>query len=250
MGPRGDEVAVSSAYEELDYRKTPQGDLILRRRRALSLGGADVYEVTLDGEFLMSSLVDAPERALATIPLSTMGDRAVDVLVGGLGLGATAHAALAFEHVRSLTVVERAPAVIDWHRRGLVPLAADIEHDPRTRLVEADFFHLFTGDPARKGLPLATDVFTAILVDIDHSPTSLLHPSHAAFYETRGLQEVASRLEPGGAFALWSADPPDGEFLEKMGEVFESVRAEEVNFSNPLLDVEDANTIYLGTRGP
>jgi len=243
-------VAGSPAYEELDYRQTPQGDLILRRRRALTLGGADVYEVTLDGEFLMSSLVDASERALATVALAAVGDRPVDVLVGGLGLGATAHAALAVDRVRSLTVVERAPAVIDWHRRGLVPLAADLVNDPRCRLVEADFFRLFTGDPGREAFPLARDVFTAILVDIDHSPTSLLHPSHAAFYEARGLEQLASRLEPGGVFALWSADPPEEEFLAAMRPVFDAVRAEEVRFHNPLLDVEDANTIYLGSRGP
>jgi len=208
-----------------------------------------VYEVILDGEFLMSSVVDASERALATIPLSAIDDRPADVLVGGLGLGATAHAALGFDHVRSVTVIECSPAVIDWHRRGLVPLAAELTNDPRFRVVEADFFHLFTGDSAHEELALERDGFTAILVDIDHSPTSLLHPSHAGLYATRGMRSVINHLEPGGVFALWSADPPEPDFLRTLGEVFESARTEEVKFSNPLLDLEDANTIYLGTRG-
>jgi spermidine synthase len=208
-----------------------------------------VYEVTLDGEFLMSSVVDASERALATIPLSAIVDRPAHVLVGGLGLGATAHAALEFEPVRSVTVIERAPSVIDWHRRGLVPLAADLMSDPRCRVVEADFFRRFTGRSDPEEIPLERDAFTAILVDIDHSPTSLLHPSHAGLYAARGLRRMINHLEPRGVFALWSADPPEPDFLRTLSEVFASARAEEVRFFNPLLDLEDANTIYLGTRG-
>ena len=47
-------------FEELDYAETPLGELILRRRKVLSLD-VDVYEVKLDGSFLMSSLVNDSE---------------------------------------------------------------------------------------------------------------------------------------------------------------------------------------------
>ena len=40
-------------FEELDYRKTPLGDLILRRRTVLSLENEEVYEVILGDAFLM-----------------------------------------------------------------------------------------------------------------------------------------------------------------------------------------------------
>src|ERR1700704_723761 len=45
---------VSLYFEELDFRPTPMGVLSLRRRRLLTTG-ADVYEIKLGDEFLMSS---------------------------------------------------------------------------------------------------------------------------------------------------------------------------------------------------
>ena len=54
---------MSVNFEELDYRLTPIGGLILRRRRELSLG-VDIFEIKLGDEFLMSSLFTASEIAL------------------------------------------------------------------------------------------------------------------------------------------------------------------------------------------
>ena len=51
-------------FEELDYAQTPLGELILRRRRGVA-SDQDIYEVKLDDAFLMSSLVNASEIALA-----------------------------------------------------------------------------------------------------------------------------------------------------------------------------------------
>ena len=44
-------------FEELDYAQTDLGELILRRRATTR--GVEVFEVKLDGQFLMSSLVNA-----------------------------------------------------------------------------------------------------------------------------------------------------------------------------------------------
>ena len=82
--------------EELDYRKTRMGDLVLQRRHILSLGGRDVYEVKLGDEYLMSSLFHESEVMLARLGLGALEGRAWDVVVGGLGLGYTAAAALDF----------------------------------------------------------------------------------------------------------------------------------------------------------
>jgi len=54
-----------SDFEELDYRRTRLGELSLRRRRVLSLGGTEIYEVKPGDEFLMSSLFSQGEIALA-----------------------------------------------------------------------------------------------------------------------------------------------------------------------------------------
>lgn len=237
---------MSARFEELDYRPTPIGALSLRRRRHPALG-IDVYEIKLGDEFLMSSLFTEAEVALARLGLAGLAAPQLDVVVGGLGLGYTAAAALENPAVRSLVVVEALPAVIDWHRQGLVPLGAGIAGDPRCRLVAGDFFAMAASDagfdpeaPGRR--------FDAILLDIDHSPRATLAPANAAFYTAEGLARVAARLKPGGVFALWSNDPPDDAFQAVLAGAFQASEAHVVAFDNPLQDREATNTVYVARR--
>jgi hypothetical protein len=242
---------MSARFEELDWQQTPMGELTLRRRLEPSLQ-VDVFEVRLGEEFLMSSLFTVAEEELARLALAELNgpederseiDAArFDVLVGGLGLGYTAHAALQDPRVRSVRVVEAQPAVIDWHQRHLLPLAAELTAGPRCVLVEADFFAAV--EVAGLGAD-APELWHAILVDIDHTPRHLLHPSHASFYTTEGLGRLAERLRPGGVFGLWSDDPPDEAFLAVLETVFPRVRAEVVTFANHYTSQRSANTIYL-----
>ena len=234
---------MSLNYEELDYQPTRFGDLILRRRRVISMGGADVYEVKLDGRFLMSSIVNDSEIALARLALDRAPSGELDAAVGGLGLGYTARAALDHPSVRSVLVVEYLEPVIDWHRRGLVPLGPELTGDPRCRMVQGDFFGMLDGDGFDPDTPGRR--FHAVLVDIDHSPRSLLHDSHGPFYTIDGLRRVTSHLHPGGVFALWSADPPDEGFRQRLGAVFTDAKAHSVAYYHPLLDCEETNTIYV-----
>lgn len=230
-----------SPFEELDFRPTELGHLVLRRRRSPALGG-DVFEVILDGEFLMSSHVHDAEVALAELALEPFANRGVRVLVGGLGLGHTVAAALDFAHVEKVVVVEYLAAVIDWHREKLVPLAHRLIDDPRCVLVQDDFFD-FVGRASDQG------VFDAILLDIDHSPELLLHGRSAAFYHSDGgIQGLVARLARDGVFALWSADRPTAAFLDRLGAFFARVRTHSVRFPVPHLDTEDTNTIVLASR--
>ncbi|MCM2579824.1 spermidine synthase [Streptomyces meridianus] len=231
-------------FEEIDWRPTPLGPISLRRRRDPA-SGADVHEVKLGDEFLMSSLFTAGEIALARLGLAELADGQLDVVVGGLGLGYTAEAVLADSRVRSLVVVEALAEVIDWHERGLVPLGHRLTSDPRCRLLRGDFFALagdLTGfDPETPGRR-----FHAVLLDIDHSPDHVLDPRHACFYEPDGLRALKDRLEPGGVFALWSNDPPSDSFLAALGEVFADPEAHVVPFENPLQGGTATNTVYVG----
>jgi spermidine synthase len=238
---------VSRDFEELDYRKTPLGELILRRRRILSLGGLEVYEVKLGDAFLMSSLFHEVEEALARFALAELKGKDWDVVVGGLGLGYTAMAALEHPEVASLLIVDALEPVIEWHRQGLVPLGKKLTGDPRTRMVHADFFARAQStegfDPHKPRRQ-----FHAVLLDIDHSPRNLLHPANAAFYEADGLRALAAHLHPGGVFALWSDDPPDDQFLEKLARVFATARAHVVTFPNPLTEDASASTVYVAGK--
>jgi len=232
---------VSAKLEELDWRQTPMGELSLRRRVEPSLQ-VDVYEVRLGDEFLMSSLFTVAEVELARLALDRVSGDRLDVLVGGLGLGYTAQAALGDGRVRRVQVVEAQPAVIDWHRRHLLPVSVDLTSDDRCVLVEDDFFATLAAGRFGAGAP---PTWHAILVDIDHTPSHLLHPSHAAFYTPEGLTRLAEQLHPGGVFGLWSDDPPDDDFLSRLREVFTDVAAHVVTFANHYTDQPSTNTVYV-----
>jgi spermidine synthase len=237
---------MSSRFEELAWRETPMGAISLRRRLDPSLK-VEVYEVKLDDEFLMSSLFTEAEVELARLGLAEAVGTDLDVVVGGLGLGYTARAVLADPRVRSLAVVEALDEVIGWHRQGLLPFAADLTSDPRTRLVQGDFFAM--ADSAEGfGRDAPGRRFHAVLVDIDHTPRHLLHPSHAAFYTPQGLRGLTDHLHSGGVFALWSNDPPDEDFTVVLAELFATSRAHVVSFHNPLQRRRATNTVYVARK--
>jgi spermidine synthase len=230
-------------FEELDYRPTALGPLILRRRRELKLG-VDVFEIKLGDEFLMSSLFTVSEVALARLGLAARSGERLDVVVGGLGLGYTARAVLEHETVGSLVVVEMLDAVIDWHRTGLLPLGPALVADERFRLVQGDFFAM-ADSPAGFDPEVPRRRFDAILVDIDHSPDALLDGRSISFYRPQGLRALAAHIKSGGIFGLWSNDRPAQAFTDRLASVFAEAWAEPVTFHNPLQDRPFTQTVYL-----
>lgn len=231
-------------FEELDRQSTPIGEISLRRRLEPSLQ-VDVFEVKIGEDGLMSSLITDGEEAVSTLGLAATSSDALDVIVGGLGLGYTARTTLADPRVRSLRVVEALAPVIDWHRRGLVPIGTTLVDDDRCELVHADFFDLALGGFAFGDGAPAT--FDAVLLDIDHSPRHLLDPGNATFYEPAGMKQLADCLNPGGVFSLWSNDDPDAAYLHVLQEAFNRAEAEVVTFPNPLTGNETSSTIYVAT---
>ena len=234
---------MSLNFEELDGCWTPLGHLTLRRRRLLALGGREVFEVKLDDAYLMSSLFHEGEVALARLGLAALAGRDWEIVVGGLGLGYTAAAALAYPQVSQLIVVEALAPVIDWHRQNLVPNGALLTGDARCRFHHADFFALAQGQGFAPDQPGRR--FDAILLDIDHTPQNVLDPSHAALYSEAGLRRLKAFLKPGGVFGLWSNDVPDKRFLAILARVFHSVEGHTVSFENPLQDRTFDNGIYI-----
>ena len=195
----------------------------------------------------MSSLFTAAEIQLAHLGLSALDNPGLDVVVGGLGLGYTAVAALTNNSVRSLRVVELMQPVIDWHQRGLVPLGKELVSDPRCTIVHADFFELASTDGGfdRKN---PTRLAHAVLLDIDHSPSHWLTPGNSKFYSVQGLRSLANNIHAGGVFGLWSNDPPDPGFTDLLDTVFQRSESHIVTFPNPYTGAESASTVYLGHK--
>ena len=229
---------------ELAYHQTPLGDLTLRRRTETLLRNKEIFEVKLGDEYLMSSLFTEGERELANLGLAELQGE-FDVVVGGLGLGYTAAAVLENKNVRFLLVIDLFQEVIDWHRNKLVPLGEILSEDKRCEMRQGDFFEL-----ARTGFDVSDTgrKFDAVLLDIDHSPEHFLDEKNKRFYSTQGLDALRKQIKPGGAFALWSNDPPDEKFIKHLESVFGAAKAQTIEFANPYTNSVSVNAVYIARK--
>jgi spermidine synthase len=225
-----------SNLEILSYEDTPLGLLCLRRRELLSAPGTVVTEITLDHKFLMSSHHTASERALANVALTMHPGADLKVLVGGLGLGYTAHAALESLRVASVEVVELLPQVVDWLDRDQVPLSAELKADERFTVVAGDVYARLAGPPG--------DGFDLILIDVDHAPDDRLDAASGAFYTEAGLRRAARHLAPGGILGVWSY-AENSPFSRSLRKVFGEVRIEPVAFFNELAGEERMDWLFF-----
>ncbi|MCF6245754.1 MAG: spermidine synthase [Desulfobacula sp.] len=222
---------------------------MLRRRRLIQLGGLDIYEVKLGEHFLMTSLFHEAEVQLSGLGLGLLEKENLDVVVGGLGLGYTAVAALEDPRVKSLVVVEYLEGVIEWHQNGLVPMGKTLTNDSRCRLVHADFFALSRNVPKSFDPENPENKHDAILLDIDHTPTNVLHHTNTRFYTEKGLGELAQHLKPGGVFGLWADGFPERAFTDLLSTVFESAKSHTIEFDNPLTGGKSEGAVYVARVG-
>ena len=240
-------------FEEIDFQNTPLGEISLRKRSEPRLDNILIYEVKMNEEFLMSSLFVEAELQLAHLALAklseeTFNNEKIDVIVGGLGLGYTAFAALENQHVASVKVIDVMAPVIDWHERELVPMGAELNADDRCELVLGDFFALATTESNGFGPANDDQKVHAVLLDIDHTPDFWLTQSNHTFYSEQGLQAVANKIHSGGVFALWSDDLPDERFTTLLDSVFASSEAHIVTFANPYTQSESSNSVYVARK--
>lgn len=225
-------------FEILACEDTKLGLLILRRRELLSRPGTVVTEITLNHEFLMSSYITLSERALAQHALSLHPGRDLNVLVGGLGLGYTAHEVLVAggERVARVEVVEFLPEVIEWVSRDLVPLSAELQADERMVLAEGDVYDRLSRPPEQK--------YDLILIDVDHSPDEHLGDANAGFYTAAGLRRASAHLADSGILAVWSY-AEHSPFAAALRGVFGDVRVEPITVLNDLVDEEQTDWLFF-----
>lgn len=223
-------------FEILAYEPTELGMLCLRRRELLCEPGTIVIEVTLDHEFLMSSYLTASEKALSEIALQMHSGSRLRVLVGGLGLGYTAWAALESDRVSQCEVVEFLPQVINWLEQGLVPLSDKLNADNRLKTTQGDIYQQLAGPPGQK--------HDLILIDVDHSPDENLDTSNGKFYTAGGLKHAKLHLEEDGLLGVWSY-AESSRFVDALHEVFREVRIEPVTVFNNLINVQQTDWLFF-----
>jgi spermidine synthase len=159
---------------------------------------SDEYIILANGKSLMSSRMHGSEEALATFACRrAMTLKQPSVLIGGLGMGFTLRATLDLLPPGAVvTVVEIAPAVVDWNRGPLTALAGDPLADKRVR-VEIDDVALTLASHCGQ--------FDAVLLDVDNGPTAFSGSNNAGLYDDRGIATAFAALKPAGVLAVWSA---------------------------------------------
>lgn len=222
----------------LAYEETPLGILCLRERLTLSEPHILVTEVTLNHEFLMSSLHTESERALATHSIERVDGDNLQVLIGGLGLGYTAAAALESKRVGRVEVIEYLPQVIQWLADDLVPLSEVLQKDERFVTVQSDIYAYLLREPGAR-------LWDVILIDVDHSPDDQLSTVNHGFYSPHGLALAVKHLTPGGVIAMWSYE--GNQLLENaMRDVFERFEILPVTYTNQHVGESFTDWLFMG----
>ena len=197
-----------SFSEEIERTSGLSGEFVLRR-------GAAGLEIVAGGVFLVSAANAASSRALVSAAWPHVGG-ALDILIGGLGIGDALDEALACERVASVTVAELEPVVVRWFREHGGEAARRVEaaeRSGRARIVTADVAVL---------LAEAGSAWDVIALDTDNGPEWLVRGENAGLYASSGLRRVRDSLRPGGVAVFWSPDRYPA-FEGDLADVFESV---------------------------
>ena len=223
-------------YVDVARAASPRGEVVLRERRDPDAGSPGVLELRVNGVFVMDTRETSSERGLATAALAEVEDPRA-VLVGGLGLGYTAHEVLADRRVGRLVVVEIEEDLVRWMRDGTVPHGPAFLADDRLEVVTAD---------VRQALAEAAPAsYDLVLLDVDNGPAFLVHDANAEVYRGGFLGTVRESLRPGGAAVVWSASP-DPALEAEMAAVFGRVTP--LPYDVRLQDRDEQYWLYLSRR--
>jgi spermidine synthase len=226
------EITLVKHLELLGQAVSPDGTVMKLTRRD------NEYIILANGKSLMSSGMYGSEEALATLACRRV--RTLEqpcVLIGGLGMGFTLRATLDFLPPDARVVVaELVPAVVEWNRGPLGPLAGHPLNDKRVRIEMGDVAVTLRSGPGK---------FDAVLLDVDNGPTAFTESANAWLYDDRGIAAVRAALKMDGVLAVWSArDDPKFEKRLRYGRF--AVQVERVR--GRLKTGGPHHTIFLGHK--
>jgi spermidine synthase len=189
-------------FELLGQTRSPDGTVMKLIRRG------DEYIILVDGAILMSSRMHGSEEALATFACQRV--RALEqpsVLIGGLGMGFTLRAILdLLPQDATVVVAELVPAVVEWNRGPLGPLARHPLQDKRVRVETGDVIVTLSARPGQ---------FDAVLLDVDNGPSAFTASNNAGLYDKRGIAAARAALKTEGVLAVWAAQD-DRKFAQRL----------------------------------
>ena len=224
-------------YDEVARTRSPRGEVVLRARHDPEApDGPHVLELRVNGVFVMDTLETSTEKELARVALAQV-EQPRRVVVGGLGLGFTAHEVLGDHRVEHLVVVEIEDALVGWMRDGTVPHGPGFLADDRLSVVTADIRVAFA--------EAAPDTYDLVLLDVDNGPGFLVYDDNAEVYGDEFLRTVRAALRAGGAAVVWSADR-SAELAATLERVFGAV--EELAYDVTLQGREERYWLYLARR--
>ena len=179
-------------FELLGQALAPEGSVIKLMRRG------DEHVILADGAILMSSRMHGSEEALAAFACQrARALKQPSVLIGGLGMGFTLRATLdLLPEDGAVVVAELVPAVVEWNRGPLGPLARHPLKDKRVRVVTEDVFATLSSSRGQ---------FDAVLLDVDNGPAAFTASSNAGLYDNRGIAAAHAALKTEGVLAVWAA---------------------------------------------
>ena len=180
-----------SVWMTLDRAQTSDGSEMTLASRD------DHYVIRVDGQDLMNSNSHGSEEKLARYGCAGLAEKpGARVMIGGMGMGFTARAALDVLGADAVVdVVELVGAVVRWNRDVLGHLAGSPLADARTNVIDGDVADVIAG---------ASACYDAILLDVDNGPVALTTFQNKRLYSVDGLRAAARALCPGGMLALWS----------------------------------------------
>jgi len=189
-------------WELLAQTRTPDGDDMTLMRRS------GEYVILANGRTLMSSRMHGSEEALATFSCQRARTlKQPRVLIGGLGMGFTLRATLDLLPPHATVVVaELVPAVVEWNRGPLGPLAGHPLKDRRVRVETGDVAVTLRSRPGQ---------FDAVLLDVDNGPTAFTASKNAGLYDNRGIAAARAALKMEGVLAVWAAQE-DRKFEQRL----------------------------------